>query len=80
MADIPYLMRGLMPVETESSVLLSSSKYLNNPALRDWLAMILLRRNGPDVPPPAEMYQLLPILDSLRDHDAIEDMFTRNGK
>ena len=80
MVDIPYLARGLMPVETDSSILISSSKYLNNPRLREWLAMILLRRNGPDVPPPAEMYELLPILDSLRDFDAIEDMFTQERK
>jgi ubiquinone biosynthesis protein COQ4 len=76
MADMPYLARGVMPVETPSSVLVSSSKYLNNPRLREWLAMILLRRNGPDMPPPAEMYEFLPILDELRDHAAIEDMFT----
>lgn len=74
--DIPYLARGVMPVETPSSVLVSSSKYLNNPRLREWLAMILLRRNGPDMPPPAEMYEFLPILDSLRDHARIEQMFT----
>jgi ubiquinone biosynthesis protein Coq4 len=76
MADMPYLARGVMPVETPSSVLVSSSKYLNNPRLREWLAMILLRRNGADLPPPAEMYEFLPILDELRDHAAIEDMFT----
>lgn len=76
MADMPYLARGVMPVETPSSVLVSSSKYLNNPRLREWLAMILLRRNGPDLPPPAEMYEFLPILEELRDHAAIEDMFT----
>ena len=43
MDDVPYLARGVMPVETPSSVLVSSSKYLNNAALREWLAMILLR-------------------------------------
>jgi len=74
--DVPYLARGMMPVETPSSVLVSSSKYLNNAALRDWLAMILLRRNGSDMPPQAEMHTFLPILDSLRDHDRIEAMIT----
>ncbi len=74
-ADVPYLARGVMPVETPSSVLVSSSKYLNDPRLRDWLAMILLRKNGADMPPPAEMYEFLPILDSLRDHARIEQMF-----
>ncbi len=76
MVDTPYLARGVMPVETPSSVLVSSSKYLNNPRLREWLAMILLRRNGPDMPPPAEMYEFLPILEELRDHAAIEAKFS----
>ena len=80
MADIPYLMRGVTPVETDSSVLISSSKYLNNPRLRDWLAMILLRRNGPDVPPPAEMHEFVQILDTIRDFDAVEEMFTQERK
>ena len=80
MAEIPYLLRGVMPVGTDSSVLVSSSKYLNNARLREWLAMICLRRNGADMPPQAEMYEFLPILDSLRDFDAIEDMFTQERK
>lgn len=75
MDDVPYLARGVMPVETPSSVLVSSSKYLNNPRLRDWLAMILLRKNGADMPPQAEMWAFLPILESLRDHARIEQMF-----
>jgi ubiquinone biosynthesis protein COQ4 len=78
--DIPYLARGVLPVETESSVLVSSSKYLDNWRLRDWLATIALRKNGPDLPPPAEMYALLPILDELRDHDRIEALFTAERK
>lgn len=78
--DIPYLLRGVMPVGTESSLLVSSSKYLNNPRLRDWLAMILLRKNGPDMPPPAEMHEFLGILDELRDYTQIEEMFTEERK
>ena len=80
MADIPYLLRGVMPVSTDSSVLISSSKYLNNPRLREWLAMILLRRNGADMPPQAEMHEFIGILESLRDFDAIERMFTEERK
>jgi len=78
--DIPYLMRGVMPVETDSSVLISSSKYLNNARLRDWVAKILLRRNGSDIPPPAEMHEFSQILEELRDFDAIEEMFTAERK
>ncbi len=80
MAEDSYLARGVMPIGTESSVLVSSSKYLNNPRLRDWLVMIMLRKNGPDMPPPAEMYALLPILDELRDHARIEEMFAAERK
>ncbi|EQB02561.1 hypothetical protein L288_16330 [Sphingobium quisquiliarum P25] len=80
MTELPYLMRGVMPVGTDSSVLVSSSKYLNNPRLREWLAMICLRKNGADIPPQAEMYEFLPILDSLRDFDAVEEMFTQERK
>ena len=80
MNQIPYLLRGVMPVDTESSVLVSSSKYLNNPRLRDWLAMIALRKNGPDFPPQAEMHEFLGILHELRDYDKIEEMFTAERK
>jgi ubiquinone biosynthesis protein Coq4 len=80
MAEIPYLLRGVMPVSTDSSVLISSSKYLNNPRLREWLAMICLRKNGADMPPQAEMHEFLGILDSLRDYDAVEQMFTQERK
>ena len=80
MTEIPYLLRGVVPVETDSSVLISSSKYLNNARLREWLAMICLRKNGADMPPQAEMHEFLGILDSLRDYDAIEEMFTQERK
>lgn len=77
---VPYLLRGVVPVETESSVLVSSSKYLNNPRLREWIAMATLRRNGPDMPPQAEVPELLAILESLRDHDRIEELFYEERK
>lgn len=78
--DVPYLFRGVTAISTESSVLVSSSRYLNNPRLRDWLAMILLRKNGLDMPPPAEMHEFLSILDELRDYDHIEAQFTAERK
>ena len=80
MNEIPYLARGVELLGTESSVLVSSSKYLSDPRLREWVAMAALRRNGPDFPPAAEMYQLLPILASLRDYDHIERMITEERK
>ena len=72
MDDIPYLARGVQLLGTDSSVLVSSSKYLNHPRLREWIAFIALKKNGPDFPPAAEMYQLLGFIDELRDFDHIE--------
>lgn len=80
MDDMPYLMRGVVPVETQSSILVSSSKYLNHARLREWIAMITLRRNGPDFPPPAEMHELVGILESLRDFPKIEEMISAERK
>ena len=80
MDEIPYLARGVNLLGTDSSVLVSSSKYLNNPALREWIAKIALKRNGPDFPPAAEMNELLPILAGLRDYDRIEAMITAERK
>lgn len=80
MNDVPYLLRGVVPVATDSSVLVSSSKYLNHPRLREWVAMILLRKNGPDFPAQAEMHEIIGILDELRDHDRIEWLFTEERK
>lgn len=78
--DIPYLLRGVVPVTTESSLLISSSKYLNNPRMREWIAMICLRRNGPDFPPQAEMYEFVDIINEIRDLDYIEHLFTEERK
>ena len=75
MDDVPYLMRGVTPVATESSVLVSSSPYLNNPRMRDWVATELLRRNGPDVPTPSGAYTLLSILKEIQDYDAVDALF-----
>ena len=80
MDDIPYLARGINMLGTESSVLVSSSKYLNSAALREWIALIALKKNSSDVPPAAEMHQLLPILNSLRDFDHIEHMISAERK
>lgn len=80
MDDVPYLLRDVNPVATTSSVLVSSSRYLNNPELRDWIAMILLRRNGDDFPPQAEVHDIDRILADIRDPQHIEDLFRAERK
>lgn len=71
MPDYSYLMKGIEKVETNSSTLVSSSKYLNDARVRDWVATHLLRRNGPDVPTPSDSIQLVQILREVQDIDHI---------
>ena len=60
-------MRGITQLSTASSTLISSSKYLNNPRLREWLAAELPRRNGPDLPTPSSAYRLGEIMREIQD-------------
>ncbi|MEO9461397.1 MAG: Coq4 family protein [Marinomonas sp.] len=78
--ETPYLARGVELLGTDSTILISSSKYLNDPRLREWVAKIALKKNGADVPPAAEMYELIQILQDLRDFDRIEALFTEERK
>lgn len=73
----PYLLRGLQSLTTESSTLISSSKYLNDPRLRDWIATHFLRRSGKDRPTSADAYQLYEFLFDVQDLERIEDLFTQ---
>jgi ubiquinone biosynthesis protein COQ4 len=75
MAEIPYLLRGISTVETASSVLVSSSRYLNDARLRDWVAMAMLRRNGADRPFESDSYALNVIMEDIQDFAAIDAMF-----
>ncbi len=72
--DYSYLMQGIQKIPTQSSVLVSSSKYLNDPRIRDWVSTHLLRRNGPDVPTPSDSIQLVQILREVQDIDHINDL------
>jgi ubiquinone biosynthesis protein COQ4 len=73
-----YLNRGVKAITTESSLLVSSSKYLNSSRLRDWCSVQLLRRNGPDRPIPSDNVPLVGALNRLRDEDHIEALFERD--
>lgn len=71
MNDYSYLMKGIVPLATESSTLVSSSRYLNDPRLRDWVSTHMLRRNGSDVPTPSDSIKLVLILREVQDIDHI---------
>ncbi|HEY3696804.1 Coq4 family protein [Phenylobacterium sp.] len=71
--DFSYFLGGVRPVQTDSSVLVSSSKYLNEPAIREWIATQFLRRNGPDLPSASDTSNgLIPALAKIRDDDRLD--------
>ena len=80
-ASIKYLSQNVKPVATTSSVLVSSSKYLNHPVIRDVVATWMLRRNGRDWPVEADHAMgLYGAIVSLQDEDRIEAMFVAERK
>jgi ubiquinone biosynthesis protein Coq4 len=82
MADsIKYLSRNIKPVSTTSSVLVSSSKFLNHPLIRDVVATWMLRRNGRDWPVESDHAMgLFGAIVSLQDDDHIERLFVAERK
>ena len=78
--DLPYLARGVWQADTNSSVLVSSSKFLNNALLRDWVATHYLRKNGPDRAVPADNLPLFAALDQVLDDGAIEELFAQERR
>jgi len=71
--DFSYFLSGIERVATDSSFLVSSSKYLNEPAIRDWIATHFLRKNGPDVPTSSDTSNgLIPALNRIRDYDLLD--------
>jgi len=70
-----YFNGSIRTVETESSVLISSSRYLNNSELRRLIAQEMLRRNGPDLPNTAYIPEVAQLLMSLEDFGRIMTLF-----
>jgi hypothetical protein len=75
-----YFMQGRQNIETGSSVLVSSSKYLNSAILRDWISQEMLRRNGADYPATYAIPAVVQELLGLQDHARIEELFTKARK
>lgn len=74
-ADRAYFNGNIRKVETESSVLISSSKYLNSPVLRGLIAQEMLRRNGPDLPNTAYIPEVAQVLHDLEDMPRVIELF-----
>ena len=70
-----YFNGAIRKIETESSVLVSSSKYLNSAELRGLIAQEMLRRNGPDLPNTAYIPEVAQALMMLEDFGRIMALF-----
>jgi ubiquinone biosynthesis protein COQ4 len=70
-----YFNGGIKSVATQSSVLISSSKYLNNAELRNLIAQEMLRRNGPDMPNTAFIPEVAQILVTMEDFGRVMQLF-----
>jgi len=67
-----FYLNGRRTVRTESSVLVSSSAWLNDARVREWTATEALRRNGHDYPLLYGLPTLMHAVDEVRDIDAAE--------
>lgn len=73
-ADFDYFNGAIRKIETESSVLVSNSRYLNHAPLRALIAQEMLRRNGADMPNTAFIPEVAQIFHALEDVPAIMRM------
>ena len=74
-ADFEYYNGSGPGFTTESSVLISSSPYLNHPQLRALIAQEMLRRNGAELPNTAYIPDVVKILMELEDWPRIFQLF-----
>jgi ubiquinone biosynthesis protein COQ4 len=74
-ADRAYFNGAIKTIATESSVLVSSSRYLNHGGLRDLIAQEMLRRNGPDLPNTAYIPEVAQILITLENMAEVIGLF-----
>lgn len=72
-----YFNGAIKSVSTESSVLISSSRYLNNAELRHLIGQEMLRRNGPDMPATAFIPEVAQQLMMLEDYPRIMALFEK---
>lgn len=67
-----FYLNGRRTIQTESSVPVSSSRWLNDARVREWIATENLRRNGHDYPLLFGLPTLMQATDQVRDVDAAE--------
>jgi len=76
-SEIDYLRGGKKPPTTASSLLVSSSKYLNSARMRDIVAHEMLRKYGDDLPPAYLIPEAIGAFAEVADQDAALALFER---
>lgn len=75
--DFQYFNGANRTITTESSVLVSSSPYLNHPRLRHLIGQEMLRRNGPDLATTAYIPDVATCFFELEDTAYVDGLFAR---
>lgn len=77
----PYLARGVKIAPAQSSLLASTSPWLNHAVIRELLAVWLLRRNGPDFPVEADhTLGMREAFEQVQSPAAVEALFVEERK
>lgn len=74
-SESDYLKGGKKPLTTASSILISSSKYLNSARIRDVVAHEMLRKYGNDVPPAYLVPEAMQAFGEVMDYPYIFRLF-----
>lgn len=77
-----YFKQGAKEFYTDSPMPISSSMWLNDPRIRDFVSKHSLRRNHKDVPITVELPEIIPVLMEFQKHGTafVEAMFTEERK
>ena len=75
-----FYLNGRRTVHTESSVLVSSSPWLNDARVREWTTTESLRRNGHDYPLLYGLPTLMEAVDQVRDIEGAERLVAEERK
>ncbi|KFG88865.1 putative protein involved in ubiquinone biosynthesis [Sphingobium herbicidovorans NBRC 16415] len=75
-----FYLNGRRKVRTESSVLVSSSRWLNDARVREWISTESLRRNGHDYPLLYGLPTLMQAVDEVRDVEQAEELVAQERR
>jgi ubiquinone biosynthesis protein COQ4 len=79
-AEADYLKGEKKPLTTESSILISSSRYLNSARMRDVVATEMLRKMGSDLPPAYYIPERSKAFEEVTDYPYILELLERERK